>query len=197
MQYAPIHGHVGRQPLRRSRGFHTWENQLNVSVQEVLSLSLPISVNHPHHVFLSARGKKKKKKKKESASPWKKRREKKKSATLLFQLLSVTAYRTRSRIPLGQQREDKGRASVEKETCARVTNCVVIVNSIVEKLCKFFLSKEDSCWKRFVLNKTLFDYCHSKRIFLLLSHTWWQVGKRVFPVAFAARVWYIQLLFHR
>lgn len=43
------------------------------------------------------------------------KKKKRKSATLLFQLsLSVTAYRTRSRIPLAQQREDKGRGLVSK-----------------------------------------------------------------------------------
>lgn len=72
-------------------------------------------------------------------------KEKRKSATLLFQLLlSVTAYRTRSRIPLAQQREDKGEGSCRKGNVC-ITNRVVIVNSIVEKLCNS--SKEDSCWK--------------------------------------------------
>lgn len=60
-------------------------------------------------------------KKKKSRLPRKRKggegekKKKRKSATLLFQLsLSVTAYRTRSRIPLAQQREDKGRGLVSK-----------------------------------------------------------------------------------
>lgn len=56
--YAPIHGYVV-QPLRRSRGFHTWENQLNVSAQEVFCpCRYPsTTVRTLYHVFRYLHGK--------------------------------------------------------------------------------------------------------------------------------------------
>lgn len=95
-------------------------------------------------------------------------KEKRKSATLLFQLLlSVTAYRTRSRIPLAQQREDKGRGLVSKRKRVHNESC---------RYCEFHCGKIVQFFeRRFVLERVLnrriksFDYCHLKRIHATFS----------------------------
>lgn len=172
--YAPIHG----QPLRRSRGFHTWENQLNVSVQEVLSLSLPISVNHPHHVvFLSARKKKKSRlPRKRKGGEEEKKKKKKCNVTISIVVVGNGLSYAISHSSCSAAQKTKGEGSCRKGNVRITNSCRYCELCNCEKIVQFFE-------RRFVLkrvsNKTLLIIAIWKE-FLLLSHSWWQTRKTSF-----------------